>query len=125
MGLVLDSSVLIASERRQTAITTVLDGSRGKHGETELVLSAISVVEVEHGVYRASSFRQTEERPDNLDKIFSAIPVEPFTKEIGQLVARIDAEARKRGDVIPFSDLLIGGTALEMPRASAAFHRTA
>jgi len=31
---------------------------------------------------------------------------------MGQLAAKIDAEARKTGTVIPFSDLLIGITAL-------------
>jgi predicted nucleic acid-binding protein len=47
-----------------------------------------------------------------LETIYAAIPLQPFTKEIGQLAAKIDAEARKAGTVIPFSDLLIGTTAL-------------
>ena len=44
--------------------------------------------------------------------MFAAIPAEPFTREIGKIVAQIDAEARMNGTVIPFADLLIGGTAL-------------
>ena len=36
----------------------------------------------------------------------------PFTKEMGQLAAKIDAEARRQGSVIPFADLQIGVTAL-------------
>ena len=52
-------------------------------------------------------------RRSYLDTVFAAIPAEPFTREIGQIVARIGAEARKTGTVIPFADLLIGATALQ------------
>ncbi|MGA3235290.1 MAG: hypothetical protein ABSG03_03220 [Bryobacteraceae bacterium] len=38
--------------------------------------------------------------------------VEPFTKEMGQLAAKVDAEARKQGLPISFADLQIGATAL-------------
>lgn len=39
-------------------------------------------------------------------------PFSHFTNEIAQLTARIDAEARRAGTVIPFADLQIGVTAL-------------
>ena len=48
------------------------------------------------------------------DTIFAAIPVEPFTKEMARLAARIDAQAKQSGCVIPFPDLLIGVTALSV-----------
>jgi hypothetical protein len=37
MGLILDSSVLIAGERRDESIRQILDQLRAKHGETEAV----------------------------------------------------------------------------------------
>ncbi len=114
MGLVLDSSVLITSERQRDPIGRVLAKLQADHGETEVVISAITVVELEHGLHRAESLSQVERRRAYLDKIFTAIPVEPISKEIGQLVGRIDAEARRRGEAIPFADLLIGGTALHL-----------
>jgi predicted nucleic acid-binding protein len=40
--------------------------------------------------------------------------VQPFIKEMGQLAAKIDAEARRGGIVIPFADLQIGVTALHL-----------
>jgi predicted nucleic acid-binding protein len=49
------------------------------------VLSAISVVELEHGIYRARSPEQAATRRMYLDAVFAAIPVEPFTREIGQI----------------------------------------
>ena len=38
--------------------------------------------------------------------------MEPFTKEMGQAAAKLDAEAKQAGRVIPFPDLLIGATAV-------------
>jgi len=112
VGLVLDSSVLVTAERQQLPVSTILDTLQKRHNVTEIVLSAVSVVELEHGVYRAQSPQQAAKRRTYVDMVFAAIPAEPFTREIGQIVARIDAEARMNGIVIPFVDLLIGGTAL-------------
>ena len=72
----------------------------------------MSVIELEHGYWRATSPEIAARRRAYLDAIFAAIPVQPFTHEMGQLAAKIDAEARKRGLVIPFADLQIGVTAL-------------
>jgi len=47
--------------------------------------------------HRAQTTGQAQERRDYLDVIFAAIPVEPFTREMAQLAARIDAETRKIG----------------------------
>ena len=112
MGLVLDSSVLVDAERQQLPVSVLLDKIQKQHNVTEIVLSAISVVELEHGIYRAQSPQQAAKRRMYLDAVFAAIPAEPFTREIGQIAARIDAESRMKGIVVPFADLLIGGTAL-------------
>lgn len=112
MGLVLDSTVLVFAERQELPLSVLLDRIHKQHGVTEIVLSAISVVELEHGIYRAQSPQQAARRSRYLETVFAAIPTEPFTRDIGHVVAQVDAEARKQGLVIPFADLLIGGTAL-------------
>lgn len=112
MGLVLDSSVLVFAERQELPVSALLDGLQQRHNVHEIVLSAISVVELEHGIYRAPSAQQAAKRRRYLATVFAAIPAEPFTRDIGHLIAQVDAEARKQGLVIPFADLLIGGTAL-------------
>lgn len=119
MGLVLDSSVLIAAERQAKAVSELLVTFQREHGETEIVLSSISVIELEHGLHRANTAELIRKRRDYLDSVFAAIPVEPFTHEMAQLAARIDAEAKKGGSVIPFPDLLIGVTALHFGCAIA------
>lgn len=112
MGLVLDSSVLVYAERQGIPVSVLLDRLQQQHGVTEIVISAINAVELKHGIHRAESPQQAAKRISFLDTVFAAIPAEPFTREIGHIVARVDAEARKQGLVIPFADLLIGGTAV-------------
>jgi len=112
MGLVLDSGVLIAAERDAKPVSELLATLEQEHGETEIVLSSITVIELEHGLHRAQTAEQARKRREYLDTVFAAIPVEPFTREMAQLAAKIDAEARKLGRTIPFADLLIGVTAL-------------
>jgi predicted nucleic acid-binding protein len=112
MGLVLDSGVLIAAERDARPASKLLASLEHEHGETEIVLSSITVIELEHGLHRAQTAGQARKRREYLDTVFAAIPVEPFTREMAQLAAKIDAEARQLGRTIPFADLLIGATAL-------------
>jgi predicted nucleic acid-binding protein len=120
MGLVLDSGVLIAAERDARPVSDLLATLEHEHGETEIVLSSISVIELEHGLHRAQTAGQARKRREYLDTVFAAIPVEPFTREMAQLAARIDAEARGAGRTIPFADLLIGVTALHFGYAVGA-----
>src|SRR5262245_22815511 len=112
MGLVLDSSVLILAEREARPVSSLLAGLQQQHGENEIVLSSITVVELEHGLHRAQTAEHARRRRDYLDTDFAAIPVESFSKEMAQIATRVDAEACKAGKVIPFSDLLIGSTAV-------------
>jgi predicted nucleic acid-binding protein len=63
-------------------------------------------------VHRAQTAEQARKRRDYLDTVFAAIPVEPFTRAMALIAARIDAEAKQAGRIIPFADLLIGTTAL-------------
>jgi tRNA(fMet)-specific endonuclease VapC len=112
MGLVLDSGVLIAAEREARPVSELLDTLKHEHGETEIVLSSITVLELEHGLHRAQTSEQAWKRREYLDTVFAAIPVEPFTREMAQLAAKIDAGQRTLGRTIPFADLLIGTTAL-------------
>ena len=118
MGLVLDSGVLIAAERDAKPVSELLAILEHEHGETEIVLSSITVIELEHGLHRARTAEQAAKRRAYLDTVYAAIPVEPFTRDMAQLAAKIDAEARQLGCTIPFADLLIGATALHFGYAA-------
>lgn len=119
MGLILDSSVLIKAERRAETVSSLLRSIKEATGHTVVAISAISVIELGHGVWRADTAERAEKRRLYLRDVYAAIRVEPFTKEMGERAAQIDAEGRKTGKVIPFADLQIGVTALELGYAIA------
>jgi tRNA(fMet)-specific endonuclease VapC len=112
MGLVVDSSVLIAAEREKRPLSQLLTSLSAVHSETEFILSSISVMELEHGWHRANSPEAAARRRSYLDEVLAILPVEPFTREMGILAGKIDADMKKSGLVIATADLLIGITAL-------------
>ena len=52
-GLILDTSVLITSERAGRSVVEILKQIRGAFGEIEVGLSVVTVAEIGHGVRRA------------------------------------------------------------------------
>ena len=55
VGLILDSSVVIAGERRGHTIRQILEQFKFGYGEIEIGLSVVTVVELVHGIQRADS----------------------------------------------------------------------
>lgn len=119
MGLTLDSSVVIAAERRTQPVSGLLRAIKEATGQTVVVISAVSVIELEHGIWRTNTEERAAQRRLYLKEVYAAIQVQPFMKEMGERAARIDAEARNAGTVIPFADLQIGVTALVLGHAIA------
>jgi tRNA(fMet)-specific endonuclease VapC len=114
MGLILDSSILIAGERRVESVREILKRVQTKHGETESGLSAVTIVELTHGIYRAKSDADRERRRAFTEELCRDIAVYPVTLEIAQLAGRVEGEQAARGVSIAFEDLLIGATALHL-----------
>ena len=112
MGIVLDSSVLIAAERERRPVSQLLSSLGADYADTRMVVSSVTVMELEHGWHRAVTPESALKRRQYIDELLSAIPTEPFTHEMGVLGARIDADLRKSGFTMPTSDLLPGITAL-------------
>ena len=112
MGLMLDSSLLIAGERRGQSAWDILERAKASQGETENALSAITIVELTHGIYRAKSEADRQRRRVFVEELSQAISVHPVTLEIAQLAGRIEGEQAAKGVVIALPDLLIGVTAL-------------
>lgn len=112
MGLVLDSSVLIDAERRAMPILDVMSMIDAHCGETRLALSAIAVMELEHGWHRALDPGTASRRRVYLDELFAVIPSYDFTDAMARTAARLDAETKRKGIVVPLADLMIGVTAI-------------
>jgi tRNA(fMet)-specific endonuclease VapC len=122
MGVILDSSAVIARERKGQTAADLLAGLRLVLGPEPLALSTVCVVELEHGVWRAKDAAQANRRRQFFDDLFAAVPSYPLTFDIARRAARIDAEARRKGITIPFQDLVIGATALEFGYAVATLN---
>jgi predicted nucleic acid-binding protein len=114
MGLVLDSSVLIAGERRKDSVREVLKRVRAAHGEVDCALSVVTIVELTHGIFRAKSDADRERRRAFSEELRRDMAVQPVTVEIAELAGRIEGEQAARGVSISFEDLLIGATALHL-----------
>jgi predicted nucleic acid-binding protein len=114
MGLILDSSILIAGERRKETVKQVIQRIRSGVGEMEAAISAVSIVELTHGVYRAKTADDRERRKAFCEELARDMIVHSITCPIAQLAGRIEGEQADRGIAISFEDLLIGATALHL-----------
>jgi tRNA(fMet)-specific endonuclease VapC len=112
VGLILDSSVVIATERRGDSVKKFIRDVVDRTGDEVAALSAIGLTELVHGIYRAQSARAMNYRRSYVEDIRGALSVHPYTWETAELAGRIDGQQRALGNTIPFEDLLIGATAL-------------
>ena len=114
MGLILDSSVVIAAERRGDNVTQMLKQIVVATGDQRAVLSAVGLTELVHGIYRAQTAQARSRRESFIRELLNDIEVYSYAKETALLAGKIDGEQQSRGITIPFGDLLIGATALEV-----------
>ena len=112
MGLILDSSVIIAAERRRDTVEKFFDRVVNATGDQDAALSAVGLTELIHGLYRAKTPAIRLRREAFLNELLADLTVYPYTKETAMLAGKLDGEQQRKGVVIPFGDLLIGATAL-------------
>ena len=114
MGVILDSSILIAAERTKESVWEVLERVEAVCGKTTAAISAVTAVELTHGIYRAKTDSSRKRREAFVEGLFQAVAVHPLTLEVARLAGRIHGEQMGRGIGIDFPDLLIGATALHL-----------
>jgi tRNA(fMet)-specific endonuclease VapC len=114
MGLILDSSVVIAAERRGETVERLIERVVSVAGDQDAALSAVGLTELIHGVYRAQTPQMRVRRETFLQELLADVTVYPYAKETAMLAGKIDGEQQSQGIVIPFGDLLIGATALSL-----------
>jgi predicted nucleic acid-binding protein len=114
MGLILDSSVVIAVERRGDTVEQFIERVVNATGDQDAALSAVGLTELIHGLYRAKTPAMRLRRESFLNELLADLTVYPYTKETAMLAGKLDGEQQSKGVVIPFGDLLIGATALSL-----------
>ena len=114
MGVVLDSTVVIAAERSGKNPRRVIEDLAARLGDTEATLSVVTVIEIAHGIERANSVERRTTRQRLLDELLQKIAIEPVTVPIAFRAGKIDGELAARGVRVALGDLLIGATALHL-----------
>ncbi len=108
MGVILDSSLLIAAERGTVRFERLL----GSLGTTPVAMAAITASELLHGCHRATDPGIRARRAAFVDALLDALPVLPFGMAEARRHAQLWADLARGGTVIGAHDMLIGATAL-------------
>ncbi len=110
MGVILDTSILIAAERKEFEIDSLTE----KREEEVFGLSVISVSELLHGVHRANSRTRHLKRSAYVEKIIELFPIFVFEVSMARIYAELWSDLSSRGIRIGAYDLMIGSTALSL-----------
>lgn len=107
MGLIIDTSALVALERRGVAVATLVE----HHGEEPVAMPSIVWAEILVGVRLASDPALAARRRARVEEILAVIPIVPFDESVAEHYADVFAECTKAGTPIPQNDMAVAATA--------------
>ena len=119
MGVVLDTSIIVAAERSAGDFARFLESL----GDEPVAIAAITASELLHGCLRARDAAVRARRGAFVDGLLDTIPVLPFGLPEARRHADVWAELAKRGTMIGPHDLLVGATALAHGHALVTLNR--
>lgn len=119
MGVILDSSVLIAAERGAFDMAGYLT----ELANEPVALAAISASELLHGVERARDPGVRERRREYVEGVLTNVPVIPFGLAEARVHARIWAALAAAGTLVGAHDLQVAATALTAGSTVATLNR--
>lgn len=108
MGVILDSSILIAYERRRFDLERLL------MDHSPPAIAGITAAKLLIGVERADTPQRRARRASFVENIFARVSIIPFGLSQAQLFAVHFAELTRRGETIGDRDLQIAVTALSL-----------
>jgi predicted nucleic acid-binding protein len=82
VGIILDSSVIIAAERRGHTVREILEQVKAVQGEIEIGVSVMTIAELVHGAYRTKTQAQRQRRLEFIERLSSDVPVHPVAGEL-------------------------------------------
>lgn len=108
MGVLIDSSVLIASER------SLIDSARLVSGREDenVFISVVSASEMLHGVHRARDAATRARRLSFVEGVLASIPVLQLDLTVARMHAQLWAELTSRGTMIGVHDSWLAATCL-------------
>ncbi len=117
LGIILDSSILVAFERRKFNLERLLAE------QAPPAIAAITAAELLIGVERADTPQRRSRRESFVQNIFDRLPVIPFDMTQARLFAVHFADLAARGEMIGDRDLQIAVTALSLDFDLATLNR--
>jgi predicted nucleic acid-binding protein len=118
MGVILDTSLLIAWERKRED----LERFQNSHTTEPLGLSVISGAELLHGVHRANSQARRIRRSTFVEHVLSLFPLFDFDLSAARVYAELWASLEDKGTKVSAHDLMIGSSALSLGFSVATFN---
>jgi predicted nucleic acid-binding protein len=91
-----------------------MESVRANVGDVPIVLSALTLAEIGHGIYRAKTPELRERRRRFLDYCKTKLPIHHLTEATAEIIARVGGEQADRGINLPLGDLIIAACALEL-----------
>ncbi len=110
MGLVIDTSALVALERAGASWERVVS----VEGDERVALPAIVYAEVLVGVALADSQARASRRRAKVDALAQVAGIVDFGAPIAERWAALFAQLSRRGQIIPSNDLGVAATALHL-----------
>ncbi len=110
MGVIFDTSEIIAIERKSHEIARIIEGRE----DDPFGISVITVAELLHGVERADTHTRKIKRQAFVEKVIEFFPVFPLDVSVARIYARLWALLTSQGIVVGSHDLIIAATALAM-----------
>lgn len=110
MGVVIDTSALIALERSDAD----LDAWSLEVADEPAVIPAIVYAELQVGARLATSSDRAAQRQARIDALVSRLPIVEFDRAIADRWAEFFADLTLAGAMIPANDLQVAATALHL-----------
>ena len=114
MGILIDSSVLVAAERGHLNLDLLLDA----HGGEDVAVAAITASELLHGVHRLKGARRARSEAV-VERLLGLLPVVDFDLAAARVHATLGAELAATGTPVGAHDLMIAATAVLLDYAVA------
>ena len=127
MGVVIDTSALVAAERAGTDWEHLL----GPHlADEEAVLPTVVLAELLAGVYLADTPARAASRRAKVDALAARVPLVELGRAAAERWAELFALLSRAGTLMPANDLTVAATAIDLdfgvvvgPRDEAHFRR--
>lgn len=110
MGIIFDTSVLIALERGVHGLEKLVSGRESE----PFGISVVTVSELLHAVLRADSEKRRLTRGAFVEKIIQTFPLYPFDLSAARIYAKLWANLARKGVTISAHDLMIASTAIAL-----------